>query len=69
MDDARRALWVPSGSADVGDRIRRLWAFAAHFTSRRLPPGVRKFRSIEEANRERAGWPPPRSEPSAAAGD
>jgi hypothetical protein len=60
LDDARRALWVSPGAADLAERIRRLWAFAAHFAPRRLPPGVRKFRSIEEANRDRVEWPLPR---------
>lgn len=54
FEDARRALWLDAGDPRLGERIRRLWE-----RSRRLAPplgiprGVRKFRSIEEANADR----------------
>lgn len=53
FEDARRALWISSGDADLAGRMRRLWAFAARLCPRRRTPGVTKFRSIEEANRAR----------------
>ena len=62
-NEARRALWVATGAPELPQRMRRLWAFLARLGSRRVRPGVRKFRSIEEANRDRAtwGWDPPGS--------
>ena len=56
FEEARRALWSDANAPDLADRIRRLWAFAARLVPRRVPSGVRKFRSIEEANRDRAAW-------------
>lgn len=53
FDDARRALWTRSDAPDLADRIRRLWAFSARLYPRRYTPGVRKFRTIEDANRDR----------------
>ena len=56
FEDARRALWTDASAPDLGQRIRRLCAFSARLASRRLTSGVRRFHSIEEANRERATW-------------
>jgi hypothetical protein len=53
LDEARRALWSATDAATLSARIRRLW----HFTGRLAKPtvlrGVRRFRTIEEANAER----------------
>jgi len=56
FEDARRALWTDAKAPDLARRIRRLWAFSARLVSSRVPPGVRRFQSIEEAQRERATW-------------
>ena len=56
LDDARRALWVRPGQADLLLRIKGLWAFSNRLAPRQIPRGVRKFRSIEEANTERDQW-------------
>ena len=56
FDDARRALWLPSGHKDLVRRIKGLWAFSSRLVPRQIPRGVRKFRSIEEANQEREEW-------------
>jgi len=53
IDDARRALWSDSDAPDLARRIRRLWAFAARLYPRRCRPGVRKFRTLEDARRDR----------------
>lgn len=56
FDEARRSLWVRSGQPDLILRIKRLWEFSARLAPRQIPRGVRKFRSIEEANQERDQW-------------
>ena len=60
FEEARRALWTRSDAPDLADRIRRLWLFSARICPRRHLPGVTKFRSIEEANRDRADRQPSR---------
>jgi hypothetical protein len=55
FDDATRALVTePAGSDTIAARVASLWAFSAALT----PPlgfrGVRKYRSIEEANADHA---------------
>lgn len=56
FDEARRALWTQSGDKQLARRIRNLWAFSLRLARREIPRGVRKFRSIEEANQEREAW-------------
>lgn len=56
FDEARRALWVQTGHPGLVARIKRLWAFSTRLAPRQIPRGVRKFRSIEEANQERQRW-------------
>ena len=56
MEEARRALWVAPDDPSLPRRIRRLWAFAKRLTPSFAPRGLRKFRSIEEANLERERW-------------
>jgi hypothetical protein len=56
FDDARRALWRNQGDPDLHRRIARLWLTSKRLTPLRIPRGLRKFRSIAEANREREQW-------------
>ena len=56
FDEARRALWVESGDPSLARRIAGLWRLSARLVSRRIPRGVRKFHTIEDANREREVW-------------
>ena len=53
FEEARRALWVERDDPALARRIRNLWAFAARLTPVSTPRGLRKFRSIEEANLDR----------------
>jgi hypothetical protein len=56
-EDAARALWTRPGDPGLGRRIRSLWEMSARLAPpRAVPRGVRRFHSIEEANRERAAW-------------
>jgi hypothetical protein len=53
-EQARRDLWVDPGDPDLARRIRGLWEFSGRLAHRETPKGVLKFRSMEEANAERA---------------
>jgi hypothetical protein len=53
---ARRDLWTDGSDPDLPGRIRRLWALSARLAPLRIPRGLRKFRTIEEANEEREAW-------------
>ncbi len=53
LEDARRALWIDSDDPRLVSRIEHLWELSSHLSRRRLSKGVHKFRSIQEANRER----------------
>ena len=55
LDEARRALWSTSDDPALADRIRRLWRFTARLARPSAPRGLRRFRTIEEANAEREG--------------
>jgi hypothetical protein len=52
-DEARRALWLPPGASGLARRIRELWRWSARLAPPVVARGVRKFRSIEDANAER----------------
>lgn len=56
FDEARRALWVEPGDPRLVPRIRSLWAFARRLAPGAAPRGVRWFRTLEDANRERESW-------------
>lgn len=56
LDEARRALWTHSRDPYLARRIRALWARASRLSPPMIPRGLRKFRSIEEANLEREEW-------------
>jgi hypothetical protein len=56
LDEARRALWVDPDDPALAKRIRGLWKFSARLVELRIPRGLRRFRSIEEANQEREEW-------------
>jgi len=57
LDEARRALWLKPDDPRLPDVIRFVWTLADELTFYYpRPPGVRKFRSIEEANAAREAW-------------
>ena len=55
-EDARPAWTGPPGHPDLIRRIRAVWAIAARLAPSNFPRGVRKYRTMEEANREREEW-------------
>lgn len=44
--------WRPAGDRDLSRAIARLWATSRRLRPRRFPPGVEKFRTIDEANQQ-----------------
>ena len=56
FDEARRALWIQRGDPQLARRIRNLWAFASRLAPGAAPRGIRRFRTLEEANRDREIW-------------
>ncbi len=56
FEAAREALWGEAGDPEHLRRVRWLWAFADRLCARRFPPGVYRYRSIDEAQRERERW-------------
>ncbi len=56
LDEARQALWAGHAGAETGARIRRLWAFARRLAPGAAPRGLRRFRTLEDAGREREAW-------------
>ena len=55
--EARIAQWLAPDDPRLPNRIRRWWRTSAMFAPVEKPRGLRKFRSIQEANAEREGWP------------
>lgn len=53
---ARQALWTDGADPDLPLRIRRLWALSVRLAPLGVPRGLRKFKTIEEANEEREVW-------------
>jgi hypothetical protein len=56
FEDARRALWADPKDPALLKRIARLWSLSSRLVPRHIPRGLRRFRTIEEANRERDAW-------------
>ena len=51
--------WLPAGDSSISQKIRYLWRFSELLlwpVGTCIPRGVRKYRSIEEANADRDRW-------------
>jgi hypothetical protein len=48
--------WLGVGDPRIPRKIRYLWQMASAFGTLSIPRGVRKYRSIEEANADRERW-------------
>lgn len=51
--------WLPTGDPAIPRKIRYLWRFSELLlrpVGTCIPRGVRKYRSVEEANADREGW-------------
>lgn len=47
-DEMNRPVWREKGDPELYRAIRAVWELGQRTSRRRLTPGVRKFRSIEE---------------------
>lgn len=56
FEEARRALWSGREDPGLASRIRSLWAFARRLAPGAAPRGIRRFRTLEDANRHRDEW-------------
>ena len=57
FEQAREALWIPPGDPRLVQRIQSLWEFSSRLLGGRSGPrGLRRFRTIEEANEDREQW-------------
>jgi len=57
LGEARRALACDPDDPRLPDRIRQLWSFSRRLTAPPpAPRGVRKYRSVEEADADRRRW-------------
>ena len=56
LEEASRALWTTSDDPQLLTRARGLLAFVDRAVIIRVPVGVRKYRSIEEAYADRKEW-------------
>jgi hypothetical protein len=56
FEQAERALWNFHPDEAYFKRVAELWAFANKLSPITYPRGVFKYRSIEEANKQRYEW-------------
>jgi hypothetical protein len=56
LEQAREDLWVRRRDPRLFTRIRELWTFAERLAPGHAPRGVRRFRTLEEAQRDRNEW-------------
>lgn len=56
IEDMPYAVWRQPGDPTLYRTIAQLWDFGRRTTRRRYPPGVWKFRSIEEMDRAQEEW-------------
>lgn len=57
LEEMRRAQWLPAGDARIWPRLARLMTLNDTFVRVTRPPGVHRFRTIEEMNAFRMSWP------------
>ncbi len=56
FDEHRRDLWCETPDDKWFHRIASLWRRSAHLNPRRFTPGVRKYRTVKEAQADRERW-------------
>ena len=57
VEEMEDASWTAPGTAEHSRAIQRVIELVTFFASKkRLPPGVFKFRSVEEASAQREAW-------------
>ncbi len=56
LDKLHRDLWCEQPDDAWFQRVARLWSRSSRLNPRRFPPGVHKYRRIEDAQAERERW-------------
>jgi hypothetical protein len=56
LEEAQDALWSDPRDSQHWAAVAQAWALAAASDRRRLPPGLYKYHSIDEANRQMDEW-------------
>ena len=57
LDEAEQSVWLDRNDPRLWPTIRSVWELADRlYCPRRLPAGVYKYRSIDEANQVRESW-------------
>lgn len=57
-EEAHRARWLESGDPRLHRRLDAVLGMGVWLFPRERPPGVHKFRTLEEAAAWRAAWKP-----------
>ena len=56
VEEMERSKWRQPGDPRLYDAIANVWAFGRRTVPRRFPPGVHRYRSIEELDRQVNAW-------------
>ncbi len=56
LEQAEERCWLDPADPLLPRRIASVWNLANRLFKRRFPPGVHKYRSIEELNRQVETW-------------
>jgi len=56
MNAADEEMWLPCGHPDLPRRVRSLWSRWSRLVPVGAPPGIRRYRSVEEADADRDRW-------------
>ena len=56
LEQAEEQCWLDPEDPLLPRRIAAVWSLAHRLFSHRFPPGVHKYRSIEELNRQVEAW-------------
>jgi hypothetical protein len=56
VSEMERTLWYEPGDPALYRAIAGVWDFSARVCPLHFPPGVHRYRTIEEANADRERW-------------
>ncbi len=56
FEEAEQALWCFEPDAEYYKRVRELWKVANHLCPPQFPQGVFKYKTFEEANKQKDEW-------------
>jgi len=56
VEDMEQPAWREPGDPQLYRAIRHVWAFGRRVVPRHFPPGVHRYRSIEDLDRAVEAW-------------